>query len=256
MKKRKLQFLLLLNFIILASSCVSTKKIEYFQELEGTSINKSSIPFEAKIQTGDLLYINITATNAEAAIPFNLYQSPIIGNNVANSTPIPYLVNIDGIINFPVLGKIEVAGLTTKQLTKRLEDLLLNHINNPIINIRFRNFRVSVLGEVNNPGTFQVLNERMSIIEAISLAGDLTVYGKRESVRLIRWEEGNKKKLIELDLTDKNILDSPYFILKQNDVIYVAPNKAKVNASAVGPNTGVIISSVSVLIAMLTFFIK
>ena len=255
MKKHNIQFLIIVGILILLSSCASSKKIEYFQDIEGIKLQDTITNLEATFQVGDLLYINVSATNAEAAIPFNLYETPIIKNAIASAKPVAYLVNADGDINFPVLGKIQVEGLTTKQLTSKIEDILVGYINNPIINIRYANFKVSVLGEVNNPGSFPVLNERLTVIEALGLAGDLTIYGKRESVLLIRVEDG-KKEFITLDLTNKKLFDSPYYNLKQNDVVYVMPNKTKVNASAVGPNTGVIISSVSVLIALLTVIIK
>ncbi|WP_282124759.1 polysaccharide biosynthesis/export family protein [Algibacter mikhailovii] len=255
MKTKHIQLFTLLGVLLLLSNCASSKKIEYFQEVEGLVISDSISDFAAQIKTGDLLYINVTATNAEAAIPFNLYETPILSNSVANARPIAYLVDDDGRINFPVLGKLDIAGFTTKQLTKVLEDQLIEYITDPTINIRFANFRVSVLGEVKTPGAYPVSNERLSVIEAISLAGDLTIYGKRESVLLIRIEDG-KKEFITLDLTNKKLFDSPYYNLKQNDVIYVPPNKTRVNSSAIGPNTSVIISSISLLIALLAIIIR
>lgn len=255
MKTKRIQLFTLLGVLLLISNCASSKKIEYFQEVEGLVISDSISAFAAQIKTGDLLYINVTATNAEAAIPFNLYETPILTNAVANAKPVAYLVDDDGRINFPVLGKLDIRGLTTKQLTKALEDQLIEYITDPTINIRFANFRVSVLGEVKTPGAYLVSNERLSVIEAISLAGDLTIYGKRESVLLIRIDHG-KKEFITLDLTNKKLFDSPYYNLKQNDVIYVPPNKTRVNSSAIGPNTGVIISSISLLIALMAIIIK
>lgn len=255
MKRINLYFLTIISFLLLLNGCASSKKIQYFQDIKGVVLKDSMTTFGAKIQTGDMLFINVSATNAEAALPFNLYDTPILQNSTSNAEPIAYLVDEDGRINFPVLGKLGVAGLTTKQLTKKLEDNLVEYINSPIINIRFANFRVSVLGEVQSPGSFQVLNERISVIEAIGLAGDLTIYGQRKNVLLIRIENGTKE-FITLDLTNKRLFDSPYYNLKQNDIIYITPNKTKINASAVGPNTGIIISSASLLIAILAIIIK
>ncbi|KAB1067848.1 polysaccharide export protein [Tamlana haliotis] len=244
---------LLIMGSLLLGSCVSTKKIEYFQGLESSDLETQINFSEPKIQAGDLIYINITAANAEAALPFNLYQTPIVGA-VASAQPQAYLVDPDGNINIPVLGKIHIAGLSTKALTSKLETELEQYLTNPVINIRFENFRVSVLGEVNNPGAISVLNERMSVIEAITIAGDLTIYGKRDAVLLIRTENGVKQH-ITLDLTQKDLLESPYFYVKQNDIIYVTPNKTRINSSAVGPNTSVIFSSISVLLAVIALLI-
>lgn len=248
MKKQLIHYFSLLSFLLLLGSCVSSKKIEYFQDTEDQALDTSVTLVDPQIQIGDLININITATNAEAALPFNLYSTPMVGTTGARE-PLPYLVDTDGKINFPVLGKLEIVGLTTKELTKKLEALLVGYISDPVINIRFANFRISVLGEVNRPGAYPILNEHMSVVEAISLAGDLTIYGKRDAILLIRTVNGEKKQ-VYLDLTKKDILDSPYYYLKQNDIVYVVPNKTKVNASAVGPNTSVIFSSISILLAV------
>lgn len=256
MKRITNQLVVVISIIHLFSSCASSEKIVYFQETEGLTINDEILNYEPKIQAGDLLFINVSATEPEVAIPFNLYETPIIGNYISTAKPITYLVNTDGEINFPILGKISVKGQTTKALTAHFENLLSDYINDAVINIRLTNFKVSVIGEVNRPGAFTVNNERISIIEALSLAGDLTIYGNRKSVMLIREYEG-KKEFITLDLTNKELFNAPhYYYLKQNDVVYVSPNKTRVNSSKVGPNTGVVISSVSVVIALLAIFIK
>jgi len=249
--------LISLGALLLLNSCATTKNIQYFQSPEDSVIENTPVAFGATIQSGDLLFINISATEAEAALPFNLYETPILSTGGAISKPISYLVDDEGTINFPVLGPLQVAGLTTKQLIQQLETDLIEteNITNPIINIRFANFRVSVLGEVNSPGTFLVSNERISIIEALALAGDLTIYGQRTNVQLIRIEDG-KKVFIPIDLTKKDLFSSPYYNLKQNDIIYVTPNKTRVNAAAIGPNTGVIMSSASLLITILALILK
>ena len=240
---------------LLLNSCATSKNIQYFQSSGDEVIENATMPFGATIQSGDLLFINVSAINAEAALPFNLYETPLVQGASSNSNPMSYLVNDEGNINFPVLGPIHVAGFTTKQLVQQLEIDLIEYINKPTINIRFANFRVSVLGEVAKPGTFKVTNERISIIEAIALAGDLTIYGQRTNVMLIRVEKG-EKIFIPIDLTNKALFNSPYYNLKQNDIIYVAPNKTRVNAASVGPNTSVIISSASLLITLLALILK
>ncbi|MDO7138858.1 polysaccharide biosynthesis/export family protein [Algibacter lectus] len=255
MKKFNQVLIITIITLFLLNSCASSKDIQYFQNVEDGVLKDSTLAFGAKIQSGDLLFINVSTINAEAAVPFNLYDTPMLQNSGNGAKPITYLVDDDGNINFPVLGRVEVAGLTTNELIEKLESDLVEYITNPTINIRFANFRVSVLGEVTRPGSYQVLNERISVIEAIGLAGDLTIYGQRDNVLLVRIENG-EKVFVTLDLTNSEIFDSPYYNLKQNDIIYISPNKTRVNASAVGPNTGIIISSASLLITVLALIIK
>ena len=187
-------------------------------------------------------------------MPFNLYETPVIGNTATSANPLTYMVNADGDIHFPVLGKLEVGGLTTKQINEKLTLILEDYIKNPIINIRLTNFKVTVLGQVASPGTFTIPNERISILEAIGLAGDLEIHGKRKTVMLIR-EQNGQRMFVNIDLTNKQLFSSPYFYLSQNDVIYVEPNKVQVNASAVGANTGVIMGSISILLSIITIFL-
>jgi len=255
MKQISPALLIVFSVLLLVNSCAPATEIQYFQDTENQVLINTTPSFGATIQSGDLLSIYVSAINAEAALPFNVYETPVIQGNSINTNPITYLVNDDGRINFPVLGSLKVTGLTTKQLVSKLESDLKEYINNPTINIRFANFRVSVLGEVSKPGTFQVTNERISIIEAIALAGDLTIYGQRTNVLLVRIENG-EKVFIPIDLTNKALFNSPYYNLKQNDIIYISPNKTKVNASSVGPNTSVIISSASLFITVLALILK
>jgi polysaccharide export outer membrane protein len=241
----------LLLLIWLLTSCVSKEKIVYFQDKETVQVNELLLNFEPKIQAGDLLSINVSAIEAEAARTFNLYET----TGTANAKPLNYLVDSDGEINFPVVGPVKVAGLTTKQVTQNLTSTLGAYLVNPIVNIRLINFKVTVMGEVKSPGTYTISNERITIVEALGLAGDLGIQGKRSTVLLIREREG-KRTFIKMDLTNKKLFNSPYYYLAQNDVIYVEPNKTKINSSAVGSNTSVIISSVSILITLLTLLTR
>jgi polysaccharide export outer membrane protein len=241
--------------VVLTTSCVSKKKIVYFQDAEGVEVATKLINFEPKIQQGDVLAINVSAVDAEAAIPFNLYETPMIGVTSSNAKPLTYLVNTDGEINFPVIGKVKVAGYSTKDFTKILTTQLADYITKPIVNVRLTNFKITVLGEVKSPGAYPVTNERISIVEAIGLAGDLTIQGKRTEVTLIREQQG-ERKIVTLDLTSKALFNSPYFYLAQNDVIYVAPNKSKINSSGVGTNTSVILSSISTLISLIAIITR
>lgn len=240
----------LLLVVLLTTSCVSNKKMLYFQDVEGVETSSKLVSFEPKIQQGDFLSVNVSAIDAEAAIPFNLYETPVIGTYTTNLKTLDYLVDTDGNINFPVLGTTQVEGLTTKEFSKNLTEKLGSYIKNPIVNVRITNFKVTVLGEVVKPGTYPVTNERISIIEAIGMAGDLTIQGKRTTVSLIREVQG-ERKFVTIDLTNKQLFNSPYYYLAQNDVIYVEPNKTKVNSSAVGSNASLILSSISTLISLI-----
>ena len=236
----------ILVLAVVSTSCVSKKKMVYFQQKEVAKVLDSVQNYEPRIQPSDLLYINVSTVDIEAAAPFNLYES--VGTGMPK--PINYLVNKEGEINFPVLGKINVSGLTTDEIATKLTGLLAPYLKNPVVNVSLKNFKITVLGEVKNPGSYPVVGERISVLDAIGLAGDLTIQGQRSNITLLREQHG-KKKYITLDLTDKNIALSPYFYLAQNDVIYVEPNKTKMNSAAVGPNTSIIISAISTLISLL-----
>ncbi|HEY9221316.1 MAG TPA: polysaccharide biosynthesis/export family protein [Lutibacter sp.] len=245
--KNSLKTVVVIVLLISMGSCVAKKEMLYLQEEEGINALETIVKVEPKIQQNDILSINVSALDAEAALPFNLFEA---GNATSVPKPITYLVNSDGEINFPVLGKIKVEGYTTKEITNNLTEALAVYIKNPIVNIRLTNFKVTVLGEVKSPGTYPVPNERISILEAIGLAGDLTIQGKRKTVVLVR-EQNGKRTFVNIDLTNREIMNSPYFYLAQNDVLIVEPNKSKINSSAVGANTGIILSTISFLISIL-----
>lgn len=240
--------------VLLLTSCASKKGIVYFQDIEGVQVNDTLLSFEPRIQAGDLLLINVSAIDGEAAMPFNLYETPMVGTAATNAKPLTYLVDAQGNIQFPVIGELKVAGSTTLELTEKLTTVIGAYIKNPIINIRMTNFRVTVLGQVKAPGTYSVPNERITILEAIGLAGDLEIHGKRKNVMLIR-EQNGQRLFVNIDLTNKELFSSPYFFLAQNDVLYVEPNKVQVNASAVGANTGVIISVTSIILSLISIFL-
>ncbi len=236
-------------------NCVSTRKMTYFsngQILEETQ----QIPmFETRIQVGDLLNIHVSSKEPQAAIPFNTFETPLVGNANPNLNLLPYLVNSEGRINFPILGDLKVVDLTTRALKEQLQESLALYVKDPLVNVRIQNFKVTVLGEVRNPGVFSVENETISILEALGRAGDLTIQGERTSVTLIRTED-NERKRISVDLTQQDLFDSPYYYLAQNDVLYVAPNKAKINSSVVGANTSIIFSSISSLVSIIAILIR
>lgn len=214
------------------SSCINTKKTTYFNDIQSGVYKTAFDAAPPVIHKNDLLSIYVSSANAEASVAFNAPNLPTTTTVSANGTTsqnVGYLVNEEGNIQFPVLGNVKAEGFTIKQLNDNLLDSLTTKkmLIDPLITIRFLNFRVTVLGEVGKPTVITVPNEKISLLEAIGLAGDLTIYGKRENVLLIREEEG-KKIVHRIDLNSQAILTSSFYYLKSNDVIYVEPNKNKI----------------------------
>jgi polysaccharide export outer membrane protein len=253
MKRKQQYFKWVIIFLTISCvmSCVSSKKINYFQNEEERVVEEFIFNYEPPLQIGDMLTINVSAIDQEAIVPFNLFEV----QTVAAQVPLTYIIDVEGNINFPVLGKVKASQRTTKQLTEYLAKSLEPYLKDPIINIRITNFRVTVLGEVRNPGRYPVLNERITILEALGLAGDLTIYGDRKNITLIR-EQGGKRIFETIDLTNTDLFDSPYFYLSQNDALYVPANKTRVNSSGVGPNTSVIISALSILLTLVAILVR
>lgn len=229
----KCQCIWTICFWICFSSCYSSAKLLYFNDsLENTFV--SSAITEPIIQKDDLLSININSLNPEASIVFNAPNISASGIHsataIGNVTPAGYLVDQEGMISFPILGKIKAAGMTKAELaaslTKELNENKL--LVDPIVNIRFMNFRISVLGEVNRPGVYIIPNEKLSMLEALGLAGDVTIYGKKENIMIIREEENGLKQLHRLNLNTQKFLSSPYYYLRSNDIIYVEPSQNKI----------------------------
>ncbi|MEN2413827.1 polysaccharide biosynthesis/export family protein [Flavobacterium mesophilum] len=254
MKAISFLFLLFLCF-----SCGSKKDIVYYQDIDKLS-QQNTNSFEIKIQPDDLLMIIVSADDPEVALPFNLKTVSISTNNKLDlvrgqETVQLYLVDQTGNIEFPVIGKLHVGGLTRTEVLKLLQDKISTYIKNPIINLRIMNFKISLQGEVNLPGTYPIASERVTLIEALSMAKDLTIYGRRDNILVIR-ETNGVKSYNRVDITKSDFINSPFYYLAQNDVVYVEPNQTKVNASAVGPNTSVIISAVSILVSLSVLIFK
>jgi polysaccharide biosynthesis/export protein len=246
--------------LFLFFSCASKKDIVYYQNIEGINTSQNIASYEVKIQPDDLLMIIVSAEDPEIAVPFNLISVAIpnaanLQAAVGQQTIQSYLVDKNGSIQFPVLGKLQVGGLTRTEVLQSLKDKIGIYIKNPIINMRIMNFKISLQGEVNIPGTYPVASERVTLIEALSMAKDLTIYGKRDNILVIR-EVNGAKSYNRVDITKADFINSPFYYLTQNDVVYVEPNKTKVNAAAVGPNTSVIISAVSILISLSVLIFK
>lgn len=242
--------------IFMLNSCASSTDIVYFQDEPIGEASDFDNSFELKYKPNDILTIDVSALDPDAVRPFNLTAvtySNSNGNlnsgglnangNVLRQT---YLVDPNGNIEFPVLGTLQIGGLSRAEVTTMLKEKLTVYVKDPIVNIRLINFTVTVLGEVSRPGTFTIQDERISLSEALGLAGDLTIYGKRDNVFLIR-EVGGKKKYASFDLTSVNVVNSPVYYLSQNDVIYVEPNGSRVRQSSYNQTTPVIISAVATL---------
>jgi polysaccharide export outer membrane protein len=216
------------------TSCVSTQKATYFNNLsEKEFADEDVIPV---IQKSDLLSITVSSLNPEATIIFNMPNQPVISTASGmggSSQTTGYLVNTDGDIVFPILGRIKAAGFTQKQLTDNLAQTLVQKklLVDPIVNVRIINFKVTVLGEVTKPTVVPVPNEKISMLEAIGMAGDMTLYAQRDNVLLIRVENG-KKITRRINLNSPEFISSSYYYLKTNDVIYVEPNKTKVSSTS------------------------
>lgn len=246
-------------FVLLLFSCKPRAELVYYQNIDGLASPEKSTTYEIKIQPDDLLLIIVSADDPETAIPFNLSTISVPSTTSINvprgqETMQSYLVDASGTIDFPVLGKLKVGGKSRTEVMQLLENKIAQYIKKPIINIRLMNFKVSVQGEVTMPGTYPIASDRVTLVEAISMAKDLTVYGKRDNILIIREIDG-VKSYNRVDITKADFIHSPFYYLAQNDVVYVEPNKTRINGAAVGANTGVIISVTSLLITLVTLIV-
>ncbi|WP_395059683.1 polysaccharide biosynthesis/export family protein [Flavobacterium sp.] len=261
MKNRKLilYFLLGLN-LLLITACADKKQIAYYQNINQFETQASINNFESKIQPDDLLMIVVSTPDPEAASPFNLETISVptaIGQTVqAQRQQQLYLVDANGLIQFPVLGEIKTGGQTKSEVIDVIKNKLKKYINDAIVNMRIVNFKVTVQGEVVKPGSFTIASERITLPEALSLAGDLTIYGKRDNIVLVR-EVNNKKTFNRIDITKADFINSPYYYLSQNDLLYVEPNKAKSRTSTGFTQNGPIWIAIASLISsvVLSIFI-
>lgn len=241
----------------LLSSCASQKDILYFQDIDEATIEKISRDYEPVIKRDDVLRIVVSGPDKNVAMPYNLTLTDASkgGATLTNPTTsvLPYQVDNEGYITFPIIGRIYVLGKTRKELVDYLTKEIGKDIEDPIVYAAFENFKVTVLGEVRNPGTFNVTSERLTLLQALGMAGDLTLTAQRKGLVLIREIDG-KQTHFKFDLTDSRILSSPFFYLQQNDVIYVPASATRV--AAANTNTGiwsVLLSTITTLITIITF---
>lgn len=243
----------LMIYIMLFSSCGSRKSMVYLQP-DSTVINTVYQQYIPKIQPQDILTIAVTAADPKAVAAFNPV-STMTPTNMTQQVDLAlrptYTVDDNGDIILPMLGKIHIAGLTRLEAIEKIRSELTIYINDPGVNMNFNNFRISVLGEVARPGAFIMPTERVTVLDALGMAGDMTIRGVRNNVMLIREIDG-QKTMHRLDMTKQETLNSPYYYLVQNDVIYVEPNKAQINNSKLGANSNIIISVASLLITVIS----
>ena len=253
--KKALKHLFLFTFLILlGTSCANRKKMIYFQDIDKVAFGEGQNR-EITFQPGDILSILVSAPDPEAAEPFNLSTDRLnnggqIGLYTRDNTPLSgYSVGTDGTINFPILGKVEVAGKNREELEETLEKLLEDHLQYASVNVRLGNFKIAVLGDVRSPGTFSIVSGNASLPEVLGIAGDLNITAKRENVLVIR-EEGGEKIHYRVDLTGSELFSSPVYYLKQNDIVYVEPNQAKLTTAKFTPVYSVLISVTSLIITI------
>lgn len=258
---RKYATFLVVCVAVFFTACTSTQKIIYLQDVVPLKQQEIEQKYEVIIHGDDLLAIMVNSRDPELAMPFNMpmvtYQMGTLGSS-GQQRVLGYLVDTDGNIDFPILGKLRVEGLTRMQLTELIKNKLIEGdlIKDPIVTVQFLNYKISVMGEVGRPGSFTISGDRITLLEALSMAGDLTIYGRRDRVGVIR-ENNGKRTILFHDLRSADIFNSPCYYLQQNDIVYVEPNKAKAGQSSINQNNsiGVWVSVISLLttIAVLIF---
>ncbi len=261
---KKISYFFLAAVAVLAvTSCSTPKNVAYIQNSDSIDYAKSEFLYDARIMPKDILTITVNTVNPEASEPFNL----LIHNTLNASRSIAttggslqtYLVDNNGCIDFPVVGTLQVGGLTKSMCEKLIHDKIQRYMNaeeNPIVTVRMSNYKISVIGEVNRPGMFNVGNEKINIFEALAQAGDLSIYGVRDRVKLIRENAKGRKEIHTINLNDANIVNSPYYYLQQNDVVYVEPNQVKARNSAIGTSTTIWISVTGALVSLASLIVN
>lgn len=271
MKNKKSIIILIAAFAL--TGCQSYKRVPYLQSYESLTdkeykeivineVNEQDTLYDAHIQPKDLLSITVNTTDPEVAAPFNLtVQSSINvaqGNTNVISQPAlqQYLVSNTGEIDFPVIGRLKVGGLTKSEAEGLIRERLSPYLKEtPIVTVRMSNYKISVIGEVNRPGTFTINNEKVNIFEALAMAGDMTVYGIRSNVKLIREDNNGHRKIVALNLNESNILHSPYYHLQQNDILYVTPNKTKAKNASISNSTTIWFSVMGTLVSLASLIV-
>src|SRR5690554_5020728 len=260
--KRFLYFISIVSIVLTLASCNASKKVAYIQgagEDDMSEYMQSTPLYDAKIMPKDLLTITVSATDPEAVKPFNLTVPSMTTGTSTYSQPSlqAYLVDNNGQINFPVIGLITLSGLTKSEAEQKVTGLLSKYLKEqPVVTVKFVNYKISVIGEVARPNTFTIVNEKVNIFEALAMAGDMTIWGKRENVKIIREDVSGNKRVVVLNLNDPTVIYSPFYYLQQNDVVYVEPNETKAKNSEIGSATSLWLSGTSILISIATLLIN
>ncbi len=246
---------MVVTVILMMVGCGSSKQVAYWQNIDSISLAASKGLFDAKIMPKDELTILVQTTDPLTSEPFNLRST---GQTTSKNQITGYLVDNDGMINFPIVGKIHVAGLTKTEC----EDLIKSKIQpylarteNPLVSVRTSSYRITVIGEVNKPGVIPVATEKISLVEALAEAGDMTVYGKRDNILLVREDKSGEKHKVRLNMNDANIINSPYYYLQQNDIVYVEPHKVKARNTFFGSNTSIFYSVIGITTSLASLLI-
>lgn len=245
-------------FILVISSCSSYKSVPYFQnsaEFDGT---KGANLYDITIKPKDNLHIYVfSGTDKESVVIFNMRDPSELDPNTKGIYSYgkfhTYLVDNDGNIEFPVLGTVHIAGLTIEQANEHIRKQILPYLHENadcVVNTYIDNFEISVMGEVQNPNTFTLSRPKINVLEALAMAGDMTIYGKRENVKVLREQSDGTFAIHELDMRDANILNSPYYYLQQRDIVYVEPNMAMVQESQVGVTTSLWVRGASITVSL------
>lgn len=257
--------IILLLAVVLLAGCTSYKSVPYLQNSDQINLESASFqPYDARIMPKDLLTIMVNTTDPQASAPFNLTTQTSLNANLSSnlyttSQPVlqQYLVDNAGNINFPVLGSLHLGGLTKNQAEALITERLGAYLKEtPVVTVRMVNYKISVMGEVTKPGTFTVNNEKINVLEALAMAGDLTIYGVRDNVKLIREDEQGRRNIYTLNLNDANLILSPYYYMQQNDILYVTPNKAKAKNSDIGNSTTLWVSATSIMVSIASLIVN
>ena len=263
MKKYKLfSFSHFLIFSLLLTSCVSTKNVTYFQNKDQVDVTLSKGLYDAKIMPKDILQIQVFSMTPEASDPFNLLKGSSAATSSTSDTNqnsvFKYLVDNDGIIVMPIIGQVKVGGLTKNEAEELIKSKIqpyLSETENVVVHVRMMNYKYAVLGGVKEPGLYTTQNEKVSILEAIAQAGDLTTFAYRDRIFLIRENAEGQKEYHQLNINDANIISSPYYYLQQNDVIYVEVRKSEARNAFFSANTSALFSITSALMSIATLII-
>ena len=255
----KFKWLLLLAMGWFSASCTSPKQILYFQDIDEMVAQKIEEQYEPVIMKDDKLQILISGPDKSVITPYNFtLNSNTTGSYTTAQSVVPYLVDSDGCIDMPGLGRLKVEGMRRVDLVNKITDMLRDGglIKDPVVSVSFMNYKVTVLGEVRNPGTYLMDGERNTILQALGKAGDLQLTAKRDDIILIRDVDG-KQTHIKIDLTKSDILNSPYFYMHQNDVIYVPQSATRVRQGTAALSLwSTVLSSITTLITLITFIIR